>query len=177
MTNGNLAVKILPYNNRAPKIFEDIRRFLCETIPYEINVEHIGSTAVPGLGGKGIIDILIITKRKYMWKIFELLKSKGYKSNPNTGNPPERLFVSGPYKYGSKELHIHIHITFYGSQEHKDKLLFRDYLRQHPEETKKYYELKKQWSLEAGSDASKYTKLKTSYITRILEKARRETKN
>jgi GrpB-like predicted nucleotidyltransferase (UPF0157 family) len=176
MTKRDLAVKIVPYNNRAPKIFGDIKQFLCDTILYHINVEHIGSTAVPGLGGKGIIDILIVTKREYMCKIVELLKSKGYKSDPNTGNPPERLFVSGPYKYGIRKLHIHIHITFYGSQEHRDKLLFRDYLRQHPKEAKKYYELKKQWAAEAGSDASKYTKLKTSYINRVLEKTRKETK-
>jgi len=172
--NRDLAVRILPYDSKAPEIFEEIRRFICDVIPYQVEVEHIGSTAVPGLGGKGIIDILIITKKEYMQSIVEILESKGYKYNPQGGTPPERLFVSGPYKYHGKELHIHIHITFFGSKEHRDKLLFRDYLRKHPDEAKRYYELKKQWSKEAGPDGSKYTELKTQYIEEILEKAKKE---
>jgi len=65
-------------------------------------------------------------------------------------------------------------MTFFGSNEQKDKLLFRDYLRGHPAEAKTYYELKKQWSMEAGQDRPKYTKLKTTYIDTVLEKARKE---
>jgi len=169
-----LAVKILPYDNEAPKIFEEIKRFIYSIIPYRIEVEHIGSTAVPGLGGKGIIDILIITEKEYMKRIVKILESKGYKYNPQAGTPPERLFVSGPYRYRERELHIHIHITFFGSKECRNKLLFRDYLRRHPEEARRYYELKKRWSREAGSDRSKYTELKTQHISEVLDKARRE---
>ena len=80
-------------------------------------------------------------------------------------------------RYDKRELHIHIHITFFGSKEHKDKLLFRDYLRHHSDEAKTYYDLKKQWSTEAGPDGSKYAELKTSYINEVLEKARRELKD
>jgi len=176
MKKQDLAVRIVPYDGKAPQIFEEVKRFLFNTIPHQIEVEHIGSTAVVGLGGKGIIDVLIITKQKYMRKIVELLESKGYKYNPEGGTVPERLFVSGPYKYKEKELHIHIHITFFGSREHKDKLLFRDYLRRHPDEARNYFELKKHWSMEAGSDGSKYTELKASYINKVLERARKELK-
>lgn len=173
----DLAVKISPYDIKAPEIFQEIKQSLYDVIPYQIEVEHIGSTAVAGLGGKGIIDILIIAKQEYMRKIVEVLKSEGYKYNPQAGTVPERLFVSGPYTYNERELHIHIHITFSGSKEQKDKLLFRDYLRRHPEEVEKYFELKKEWSREAGSDAGKYTELKTSYIQQVLEKARKALKN
>jgi len=169
------AIRILPYDSKAHEIFKGIKQFICNVIPYQVEVEHIGSTAVVGLGGKGIIDILIITSREYTLKIVKLLESKGYKHNPQAGTIPERLFVSGPYRYKERELHIHIHITFSGSKEHKDKLLFRDYLRRHPEESETYFELKKQWSTEAGLDGSKYTEFKASYINKVLEKARRET--
>lgn len=172
--NKETSVKISDYNNNAPKIFKEIKQYLLDTIPYKIEIEHIGSTAVPGLGGKGIIDILIITKRKYMQKIKELLVSLGFKFNPEINTNPEKLFISGPYRYKEKELHIHIHITFKGSNEHIDKLTFRDYLRKNPEEPKNYYELKKKWSKEARQDRSKYTELKSSYINEVLEKARRK---
>jgi len=172
--NQDLAVRILPYDSKAPEIFKEIRRFIYNIIPYQIEVEHIGSTAVPGLGGKGIVDTLIITNKEYMQRIVETLEFKGYKYNPQGGTPMERLFASGPYKYRGKELHIHVHITFFRSKEHRDKLLFRNYLRKHLDEAKRYYELKKQWSKEAGTDSSKYTELKTRYINETLEKARKE---
>jgi len=170
----DIAVKLVPYDGEAPKIFEDIKCFLCNVLPHEIEVEHVGSTAVVGLAGKGIIDLMIVTKREHMEETVKLLELKGYRYNPNGGRPPERLFVSGPYRYKGKELHIHIHITFFGSKEHEDKLLFRDYLKRHPGEAGRYYELKKQWSIEAGSDGSKYTEFKTSYVNEVLEKARKE---
>ncbi len=175
--NQDLAVKILPYDNKSPEIFQKIHQFICDVIPFQIEVEHIGSTAVAGLGGKGIIDILIVAKKGHMRKVVELLESEGYRYNPEAGTVLERLFVSGPYRYDKGELHMHIHITFFGSKEHKDKLLFRDYLRPHSDEAKTYYDLKKQWSTEAGPDGSKYAELKTSYINEVLEKARRELKD
>lgn len=172
--NRGSAVRISPYDGEAPEIFEGIRRFIRGIVPYEIEVEHVGSTAVPGLGGKGIIDTLIVTKEEHMGRIVEILESKGYRYNPRGGAPPERLFVSGPYEHRGRELHIHIHITPFGSREHRDKLLFRDYLRRHPDEARRYHELKKLWSEEAGSDGSRYTELKARYINGVLEKARRE---
>lgn len=172
-----LGVKILPYDSKAPEIFDEIKQFIHKLIPYPIEVEHVGSTAVVGLGGKGIVDILIITKQEYMQKIIKLFESVGYRFNPEPGfgTFPERLFISGSYKYKERELHVHFHITFLGSNEHRDKLLFRNYLRRHSDEAKRYYELKKRWSIEAGSDRPKYTELKTSYINEVLEKARKET--
>jgi GrpB-like predicted nucleotidyltransferase (UPF0157 family) len=164
------AVKIVPYDGEAPKIFQKIKNFIRDAIPYQIQIEHIGSTAVKGLGGREIIDVLIIAKREHMEEIAKLLESKGY-SNPRVASP-ERLFVSGPYKYKERELHIHIHITFFGSKEQKEKLLFRDYLRSHPEEAEVYYKLKKEWSKKAASDASKYSSFKTAYIKRVLAKAK-----
>jgi GrpB-like predicted nucleotidyltransferase (UPF0157 family) len=165
--------RVLPYDGEAPRIFEEIKRFLLSIIPFKVEVEHVGSTAVPGLPGKGIIDLLIITRQERMWDIVKLLESRGFRYNPEGGNPPERLFVSGPYRYKNEELHIHLHIAF-GSKEHQDQLLFRDYLRRHPEEAERYYELKKQWDGEAGSDNDKYGELKTPYINEVLEKARKE---
>ena len=169
-----MKVKILPYDKEAPKIFDDFKKFLEEIIPCEIKIKHIGSTAVPGLGGKNVIDVMIITEKENMKKVLEILESKGFRHNPGADVKPEKIFASGEYEYKGKERHIHIHITYQGSNEHVDKILFRDYLRNHPEEAKKYYELKKEWSIEAGENRQKYTELKTEYIREILEKAKKE---
>lgn len=118
----NSFARIIPYDEKALRIFESLKKFLFHLVSYEVKVEHIGSTVVSGLGGKGVIDVLIITKRKYMQRIVELLEAEGLRYNPGGGTPLERLFVSGPYKYKGEELHIHI--TFYRSNEHIDKITF-----------------------------------------------------
>lgn len=167
-------IKLLDYDQTAPDKFKDIKNFLCRTIPFPVEVEHIGSTAVVGLGGKGVIDILVITKKESMMKIVELLESQGYKFNPEPGFGvfPERYFISGPYQYQEENLHVHYHITFHGSSEHIDHVLFRDYLRKHPDEAKTYFTLKKKWAIEANFDTGKYTELKSPYVAEVLKKAR-----
>jgi len=170
------AIKILPYDSKAPDKFEKIKAFICDLVPFSIEVEHIGSTAVVDLGGKEVIDVMIITEKENMRKIIELLESKGYKFNPEPGfgTFPERFFISGPFRYDDEELHVHYHITFSGSNEHKDKLLFRDYLKCHSDDARTYYNLKKEWSIKAGTDKIRFAELKTSYINEVLEKARKE---
>ena len=174
--NKNSAVKIVPYDNEMPEMFEAIKKFLYNKIPHQIKVEHIGSTAVEGLGGKRVIDVLIITKKELMRNIVGSLELIGYKFNPEAGEGtfPERFFISGPFFYNEMELHVHFHVTFTGSKEHEEKLLFRDYLRRHPSEAEVYYRHKKNWSMNEGSDKRKYTEFKTEYINEILEKAKKE---
>ena len=170
-----MAVKIVPYDSHAPEIFRSVKQFIISIIPYNVEVEHVGSTAVTGLGGKGIIDILIITERReHLAEIAEILRDNGFSHNPEIRHAEDRFFVSGPYRYKGNDLHIHIHITFHKSVTHGDMLAFRDYLRIHPEEAENYYELKKEWSREAGSNASRYTELKTTYINKLLDRARKK---
>lgn len=72
-------VKIVPYDSRAPEIFQSLKQYIGSIIPCDIEVEHIGSTAVVGLFGKGIIDILIIAKREQTPVVIEALEVNGYK--------------------------------------------------------------------------------------------------
>lgn len=167
-------LRIIPYNPEYPKIFNEIKEFICGVIPYPVQIEHVGSTAVPGLGGREIIDVLVIAEQEYMRRIAELLEARGFRCNPQASIPLEKLFVSGPYKYKGREYHVHIHITFKGSREHEEKLLFRDYLRENPEEAKRYYGLKKMWMEKAGSDPSRYRKCKAAYIRAVLKNAGKE---
>jgi len=169
-------VEILPYDPTAPDKFNDIKKFLCRIIPFPVEVEHIGSTSVVGLGGKRVLDIFIITKKETMMKIVESLESNGYKFNPEPGFGvfPERYFISGPFQYHGKSLHVHYHITFRGSRDYIDHVLFRDYLRKHSDEADRYFALKKKWAIESNLETAIYTELKTPYIAEVLKKARKE---
>lgn len=57
-------------------------------------------------------------------------------------------------------------------KKYKNSLMFRDYLRKHPEEARRYYLLKKIWTRKAGLDPERFTKMKTDYIKEILKKAK-----
>ncbi|MFH0815317.1 MAG: GrpB family protein [Methanobacteriota archaeon] len=167
-------VKLLDYDPTAPGKFNDIKSFLCSIIPFPIEVEHIGSTSVVGLGGKGVIDLLIIAKKESMMSIVEALETNGYQFNPKPGFGvfPERYFISGPFQYKGESLHVHYHITFHGSGEHIDHVQFRDYLRKHQDEADRYFALKKKWAMEANLETGIYTELKTPYVAEVLKKAR-----
>ena len=67
---------------------------------------------------------------------------------------------------------VHIHITWPGSSFGQDLLDFRDYLRAHPEEARRYDDLKRQWRRQAGDNREQFTRLKTPYVASVLAKAR-----
>jgi len=162
-------VKILPYNQNFQKIFEKKKREISQ-VTQDCEIYHIGSTAVPNLGGKGIVDIMIaINDLKKAKNVVERLKDMGF-----THIHPEeegRIFLST-----GKETEIggfHIHLVEKESDAHKELLFFRDYLRDNREEAERYFKLKLKWKREAKEERSVYTKLKTDYIKSINEKNKR----
>lgn len=125
-------LKIFPYNDKFSKIFNREKDKIFKVLD-NCEVHHIGSTAVPGLGGKGIIDIMVALKN---WKkeseVVEKMKSAGFTHI----HPKEKgkIFLSkiASTKYGD----IHIHIVKIGSKPYKEMLFFRDYLRKNKDEAK-----------------------------------------
>jgi len=161
-------LKIFPYNKNFPRIFEREKKKISKIIDHN-RTYHIGSTAVPGLGGKGIIDIMIEVKN---WKeasgIIKKLKSIGFKHiHPKEGG---RIFLS-KHREPTPD-NVHIHIVKKGSKTYKELLNFRDYLRKNKKEAKRYFKLKLEWLNKAKGNRAKYTKLKEKYIKETLNKAK-----
>lgn len=158
-------LKIISYNRKFPKIFEKEKKKISKTTGIN-NISHIGSTAVPGLGGKGIIDTMIGIKN---WEkansIIKKLKNLGFTHI----RPKEkgRIFLSK--NRGLSLNNIHIHIVKEKSKQYKDLLSFRDYLRKNKKEVEKFFKLKLKWSGETGGNRKKYGELKESYVRRILK--------
>lgn len=158
---------IFPYYQRFAKIFDREKNKISKMVK-GFEVHHIGSTSVPGLGGKGIIDIMIAVKN---WKdsdgIIKKLKNTGFKHI----HPKEkgRIFLSklGPTKLGD----THLHIVRKNGKPYKDLLSFRDYLRKNKKELKRFFRLKQQWEKEANGDRMKYNELKGGYVEEILRRA------
>lgn len=160
-----MELRINPYNKKVSEKFNKEKEKILKAIG-DFEIHHIGSTAVPGLGGKGIIDVLIgIDNWEQAKEIIKNLKEIGFCHVHLKERG--RIFLSKDASLSLKN--IHIHIALKKGREYKDLLFFRDYLRKNKEETKNYYNLKKDWLKESEGDRKKYGDLKNKYINNILK--------
>jgi len=160
-----MKLKINPYNKRVKEKFQKEKNRILRTIG-NFEIHHIGSTAVPGLGGKGIVDILIgIDNWNQAKEIIEKLKKIGFFHVHL--KEKGRIFLSKDTSLFFSNVHIHIVIK--QSKACKDLLFFRDYLRKNKKEVKNYYKLKVKWLKESRANREKYNKLKSKYINKILK--------
>jgi len=135
-----------PYDESFPELYNKERIYIESALgPYEIQIEHFGSTAVPGLGGKGIIDIYLAVPQGTKEEIFPKLVDIGY-SYPriNTPNQPERHFTRREHPDREGEIRTyHLHICDHGYSGFDDCMRFRDHLRNNLKDRLRYEEAKK----------------------------------
>lgn len=161
------------YSELFPKLFQKEKERIGSYIKEAI-IEHVGSTAVPGLGGKGIIDIAIAVERTKIDSGSKELQDLGYEYKP-VGSTPERLYFRIDLPDSEEGIRrYHVHLTFPESKEWKELIAFRDYLRTHPEDAKLYGELKKQAAEGVNEDGEKYRALKQPLFDKILKMIREE---
>ena len=166
-------IELSAYDPRWPAEFAAEEARLRAVLPPSlvIAIEHFGSTAIPGLAAKPIIDILIAVTslaeaREHAIPPLELMGYSYWRENPET----DRLFlVKGLPPQAERRTH-HIHIT-QTKGELWQRLLFRDYLRLHPEEVRTYEQLKRTLAANYHQDREAYTAGKTDYIQEVMKKA------
>jgi GrpB-like predicted nucleotidyltransferase (UPF0157 family) len=169
---------IVDYNSQWPVIYENEKARILGAIGQKlVSIEHIGSTAVPGLGSKPIIDIMAAVHRMAdSLECIEPLQALGYEYYYYPEFPERCVFLDGSVGAGPH----HLHMTEFQSEFWTTKLLFRDYLRAHPEAVEEYYRLKKKWAKKYGADRDKYedyTEAKPPFVESVITKARAELKS
>jgi GrpB-like predicted nucleotidyltransferase (UPF0157 family) len=171
-------VAISQYNSDWSQMFEQEKKHLLSCLPNDLikRIEHFGSTAVPNLSAKPIIDILVevISLEETKRKIVPILERQGYDYfwRPTFGDdtPP---FYAWFIKRDSKRNRTH-HIHMVESDfEHWERLLFRDYLIEHPNVTKEYQDLKLRLANDYPNDRIAYTNGKTEFIVRVTKMAKK----
>ena len=161
------------YNPKWSEFFEDERIVIEKALSnLVISIEHIGSTAVPGMDAKPIIDIIIgVETFDDIEKCIPILESIGYIFDPNRVEDfPKRKSLDKQFN-GIK---IHLYIVDINSHYWEQHLLFRDYLRKHPDVAKEYNNLKQGLVQLFKNDRKAYTNGKSKFIKRIEKKARKE---
>lgn len=160
-------VKLSPHSDRWGQLFHrESNRLHRRLAPSRYSLEHIGSTAVPGLAAKPIIDMALRVpsfKRLALW--IRRLENSGYIYKGEYGLPGRHFFV-----LGNPATH-HLHLVADGCGHWDRWLLFRDYLRAHPGEAARYNDLKRSLARKYADNRDAYTKAKTPAINRMLVRA------
>jgi GrpB-like predicted nucleotidyltransferase (UPF0157 family) len=166
-------VEIVPYDPAWPALFAMEAGRLRATLDSGliVGIEHFGSTSVPGLAAKPIIDILIAVGSLARAKatIIEPILALGYvywSENPKTDR---MFFVKGMPPYGHRRTH-HIHITEPDGEIWQRRLAFRDYLRANPDEAHRYEMLKYDLAARFPEDRDGYTDAKTDYVEAVYRR-------
>jgi GrpB-like predicted nucleotidyltransferase (UPF0157 family) len=139
-----------------------------------VSIEHVGSTSIPGLKAKPIIDIQVaVNDLEVALKHKEELEKEGYEFRGNAGVEGRYFFAKGPQDNRTHYLHVEP----YKSSNWETHIYFRDYLIEHPEALEAYQKLKEELAEKYPEDRKSYTAGKNDFIVGILEKARAEYKN
>jgi len=173
-------IAILPYDPRWPEMFLREKEHLLSCLPSDLvhRVEHFGSTAVPGLAAKPIVDMLVeVTDlAATRERIVPILERQGYEYfwRPTHGHdgPPFYAWFIKRDTATSVRTH-HIHMVEASFTEHWDRLLFRDYLIEHPPVAREYQRLKEHLAAAHPNDRVAYTKAKSEFVVRVTEQAKR----
>lgn len=164
-------VAIVPYGKGWPSLFEEERDRLLHLFPGSfLAIEHIGSTAVPGLSAKPVIDILAgvdsISRADELMK--PLCQAKYTTSIEFNASLVGRRWLM---RWAEGRRTHHLHLVVYGSQEWKQRLAFRDRLRANAELAEQYKQRKLVWAAEFRLDREAYTLAKGDFIREALKGA------
>jgi GrpB-like predicted nucleotidyltransferase (UPF0157 family) len=167
-------VRVVPYDPDWPRLFREERKHLLACLPSDLvrRVEHFGSTAVPGLSAKPIVDMLVevTSLDETRRRIVPILEAQGYDYfwRPTWGDdtPPFYAWFIKRDARGGRTHHIHMVERHF---EHWERLLFRDHLIAHPEAAEEYGQLKLRLAEEHPGDRVAYTEGKTAFIARVMK--------
>jgi GrpB-like predicted nucleotidyltransferase (UPF0157 family) len=173
---GRETITLVPYDARWPHLFQDERARLSGLFPALVRrIEHIGSTAVPGLSAKPIVDMLVevTSLDDTVAQIVPVLEGEGYDYlwRPSSGDDVPPFYAWFIKRGADSERTHHIHMVERDFP-NWEALLFRDYLIAHPEVARQYVDLKQHLAVEFPNDRNAYTDGKEEFVRRVTETAR-----
>ena len=162
----NIPVVIVDYDPAWPELFNALKSSVDAALgEVALRIEHVGSTSVPGLAAKPIIDMDVVVRAEDLKKAIALLATIGYVHDGDGGIPGRERFRP-PAGLPSH----HLYVCAEDNAELIRHLQFRSYLRTHPDAVAQYGALKKNLAAAYGDDREGYSIAKTEFITAILRR-------
>ncbi len=170
-------IEVVPYNSQWPQLALAEINLLTEILPKQhiLDIQHVGSTSIPGINAKPIIDIQIGVDSLMAIRqtAIDILKHHDYVYWEENTVPDRMFFVKGVPPFGEKRTH-HLYIVEIGSNYWYEKILFRDYLRTHSQTARQYENLKHELAQRHTYNRDQYRNEKTSFVSEILTLAKEE---
>jgi GrpB-like predicted nucleotidyltransferase (UPF0157 family) len=162
-------VGLRPWDPRGVAAADSVMRLLRAALP-GIGIEHVGSTAVPGCDGKGILDLMLLVPEGRLAEACAVVDGLGFQ--PQSGgkrHPDSRPMREGSVAFEGSVFRIHAHLVPESSAEVDRLRTFRDRLAASPELVARYVEQKRRLIDARISDRATYTQGKVAFIESILE--------
>jgi GrpB-like predicted nucleotidyltransferase (UPF0157 family) len=163
-------VKVRDPDPRSPAVAAWLAEMISGVVP-GLSAEHVGSSAVPDLAGKGTIDLLLPTPADRVFEVAEALRAIGFQpqSVPRTF-PETRPMLQGVIRHLDRPYRVHVHIVPDASPEVRELRGFRDALRSDGSLRRDYEELKRSIVARGLTNASDFTEAKRDFIVAALRR-------
>ena len=167
-------VVICDYNPDWPARYERLRALIAPALgELATQIDHVGSTAVPGLAAKPTIDVVVrLRTASDLPNAIERLARLGYEHEGDFGIAGREAFAT-PAGYTTHDHHLYVCLPDWRGYD--DQIAFRDYLHSHRETMLAYAELKRALAMEHGRDRTAYTDAKADFVADVLRRAGRDS--
>jgi GrpB-like predicted nucleotidyltransferase (UPF0157 family) len=163
-TYPELPASWAPYDPQFPTVAMRVASMVRERVS-GVTVEHVGSTAVPGFGGKGVVDVMIVCASEELERVRDLLADIGFQPQSTRDPFPEsRPMRVGAVRHKGRLYRIHAHVLTSCNPEVRGLLDFRDRLRADSVLRERYEACKKRILASGGIDSLDYSKAKDQFF-------------
>ena len=139
-------VEYHPYDSNLPAVFDKVKSLIQQVLP-AVQVEHVGSSSIPGVGGRNVIDMVIPAENQDQASVKQQLLALGFEDSP------------------------------FDSDVYRGWTAFRDYMRTHPEDAQAYDTVKQQTIASGNVEVGRYQQAKTPFLVSMTEKIRKSTRS
>jgi GrpB-like predicted nucleotidyltransferase (UPF0157 family) len=160
------SVQYNPYDANLPSAFAEIKSIIHAALP-DADIEHVGSSSIPGVGGRNVIDVSVIAGDADQIEIKRHLYDLGFQDSPFPHYLP---LLVGTLAFQEKNYPILLYVVEPDAHVLKSWIAFRDYMRLHPEDAQAYDQIKRN-NIAAGMvGGERYQEAKTPFIVSMIQK-------
>ena len=170
-------IKLVRQNYRKNKqLYKKIELQLKNSLDETVVIDHVGSTAIPKMSGKNIIDVLVgVCEYSDIETIARKIDAIGYHRGKNNPRGEYIFFASTTDETTSGDIHVHLAVK--GSERYNGFIAMRDYLINNPDAAREYSDYKHNIAKVAKFDREQYKKLKSSRVEQLLKEAKNVEKS
>jgi GrpB-like predicted nucleotidyltransferase (UPF0157 family) len=161
------------YDPMYPGVFARLKEIVHSVLP-SAAVEHVGSTSVPGLGGRGAIDAVLLSKPPDHVAIITALQRVGFAEFPYG---PARPALTTSLQFEGREYGALLYLLPRTHELVRGWLAFREYMQEHPQEVERYAAIKRAAIAEGKTQPWVYQQAKTPYLVELAKRIAEGSKN